>query len=69
MTEKAKKLPVRSILRAMGEDEILEKCVLGLRQCSETSPCPMHTQYKQIRQRLKDLFEKKTIYSLAEELR
>ena len=38
MTEKAKKLPVRSILEAMGEDKILEKCILGLNQCSEVQP-------------------------------
>src|SRR5574338_901533 len=57
LTEKAKKLPVRSILHAMGEDEILEKCVLGLKQCSEKKPCPMHSQYKDIKQKLILLFE------------
>ena len=35
ITEKTKKLPVRSILQAMGEDEVLGKCVLGLKMCSE----------------------------------
>src|SRR4249920_1159351 len=40
ITEKAKKLPARSILKAMDEDGTLEKCVLGLKQCSEVSPCP-----------------------------
>lgn len=68
LTEKAKKLPVRSILHAMGEDEILEKCVLGLKQCSEKKPCPMHSQYKHIKQKLIILFETKTIQNLAEEI-
>lgn len=65
MTEKAKKLPVRSILEAMGEDKILEKCILGLNQCSEVQPCPMHAQYKSIKQQLIILFETKTIQQLA----
>lgn len=69
LTEKAKKLPVRSILEAMEEDQILEKCVLGLKQCSETRPCPMHSQYKLIKQELKELFEGKTIQNLADDLR
>ena len=69
LTEKAKKLPVRSILEAMDEDEKLEKCVLGLKQCSETKPCPLHAQYKLIKQDLKKLFEGKTIQNLADELR
>jgi Rrf2 family protein len=68
MTEKAKKLPVRAILEAMGEDEILEKCALGLKKCSETKPCPMHSQYKAIKEQLIKLFENKTILYLAEEM-
>ncbi len=69
MTEKAKKLPVRSILDAMGEDEILEKCILGLNQCSEAKPCPMHAQYKSIKQQLIKLFETKTIQQLAADIK
>ncbi len=67
LTEKAKKLPVRSILQAMGEDDVLEKCVLGLKQCSEIIPCPMHAQYKSIKQQLIKLFVTKTIQHLAED--
>lgn len=69
MTEKAKKLPVRSILDAMGEDEILEKCILGLNQCSEAKPCPMHAQYKSIKLQLIKLFETKTIQQLAADIK
>ena len=68
MTEKAKKLPVRAILEAMNEDEVLEKCALGLKRCSEVNPCPMHHQYKIIKKQLKELFETKTIQNLADEL-
>lgn len=68
LTEKARKQPVRCILEAMGEEEILEKCVLGLNQCSEAKPCPMHAQYKSIKQQLVKLFESKTIQSLADDI-
>ena len=68
LTEKARKLPVRAILEAMKEDEVLKKCVLGLKLCSETKPCPMHIQYKSIKQQLIKLFETKTIQSLANEI-
>lgn len=68
MTKKARKLPVRAILEVMGEDEILEKCALGLKRCSETKPCPMHTAYKTIKEQLIKLFESKTIQHLAEEM-
>ena len=67
MTQKAKKLPVRSVLLAMGEDTMLEKCVLGLKLCSETQPCPMHAQYKSIKKDLIKLFASKTIQQLADD--
>ncbi len=68
LTERSKKLPVRFILEAMGEEEVLEKCVLGLKQCSETQPCPMHAQYKSIRKQLKELFVTKSIMQFASEI-
>lgn len=69
ISEKAKKKPARSILRAMGEDDILEKCVLGLKKCSEKQPCPMHEEYKSIKQQLIKLFVTKTIYQLAADIK
>lgn len=68
MPDKAKKLPVRAILEAMDEDQVLEKCVLGLKQCSEAKPCPLHSEYKTIKGQLKCLFENTTIRNLADEL-
>lgn len=68
LTKKAKKLPVHAILEAMGEDEIFKKCVLGLKLCSEVQPCPMHNQYKPLKQQLIKLFQTKTIQDLANEI-
>lgn len=69
ISEKSRRLPVRSVLAVMGEDVKLEKCVLGLKQCSELKPCPMHAQYKLIKPQLVHLFENKTIQNLADEIR
>ena len=68
ITEKAKKNPVRSVLVAMGESEVLDKCVLGLNKCSEIKPCPMHVKYKVIKAQIVKLFESKTIQHLADEM-
>jgi Rrf2 family protein len=69
ISEKAKKKPARSILLAMGEDDVLERCVLGLKKCSEIQPCPMHNEYKSIKQQLIKLFVTKTIYQLAADIK
>ena len=68
ITRESKKLPARAILEAVGEDAVLKKCVLGLKQCSELKPCPMHAEYKMIRQQLNVLFENTTIQHLADEM-
>ncbi len=65
MTDEAKNLPVRAILEAMEEDELLDKCVLGLPKCSESKPCPMHSKYKVVKRQLNDLFETETINQLV----
>jgi Rrf2 family protein len=67
LTEAAKNLPVKAILTSTGEENVLTKCVLGLYQCSEENPCPMHNDYKSIRRQMIQLFETKTIRELAEE--
>ena len=68
ITQKQKKLPVKAVLHALDEDKVLEKCVLGLKQCSEQKPCPMHAQYKVIKKDLIHLFETKTINDLATDI-
>lgn len=65
MNDKQKELPIRSVLNAMDDDGILRKCVLGLKRCSELNPCPLHVEYKRIREELNELFEGKTIGELA----
>ncbi len=67
-TAQAKKLPAIAILKAVDDESVLKRCVLGLRQCSEKNPCPMHDEYKEIRDQLNKLFEKKTIGSLVEKM-
>jgi Rrf2 family protein len=67
LTKEAKKLPARAILEAVNEDDLFRGCVLGLQECSEVKPCPMHSEYKKIRKKLNELFESKSIQNLADE--
>ncbi|MEO9022315.1 MAG: Rrf2 family transcriptional regulator [Ginsengibacter sp.] len=69
ITNKSKKLPVRAILEAVDDAAVLNKCILGLHQCSEKNPCPMHADYKNVRSQLIRLFEDKTIGYLADKMK
>ena len=67
LTEKAKSLPIYNILEVMGEEDLFKKCVLGLKKCTETKPCPLHFQYKGIKSDLIKMFEQNTIQDLIDD--
>lgn len=68
ITPKQRQLSLIAVLHAFDEDTVLKKCVLGLKECSEAKPCPMHRQYKLIKQQLIMLFESKVINDLSSDL-
>ncbi|MFN8240380.1 MAG: Rrf2 family transcriptional regulator [Bacteroidales bacterium] len=40
-------------------------CGFGLKNCSDTNPCPLHDKYAPIRTRIKSLVTRETVQSLA----
>ncbi len=54
ITAKQKKQPVITIVEAIDGKEVFKQCGLGLSKCSSAHPCPIHDDYKAVR----DLFEK-----------
>ncbi len=62
---KLENVKLSSIVYAIDGDSIYLGCGLGLKQCSEKMPCPVHNQFKVIREELKKMSEKTTIQSLA----
>lgn len=68
LSEKAKKLPVMSVLEVMHEGSTLTDCILGLEQCTSIKPCPFHERFSEIREQLVDMFEQKSIGEVANNL-
>lgn len=54
-----------TIVNAIDGDEIYKKCSLGLKQCNEKKPCPIHDEFKEIRSNLKKMLETTTVKSLT----
>lgn len=61
--------PVINIVNAIDGMAVFYECGLGLKQCSETHPCPLHDKYKIARDALVNTFQHTTIRKLAEELK
>jgi len=69
LTDAAKKKSLLHVLNLLGEEEVVSGCILGLHECSEKNPCPMHVQYKKIKPLLIEMLDRKTIAELAKEMK
>ncbi len=61
------KIKLSTIVLAIDGDNIYVGCGLGLNKCNEKKPCPVHNQFKLIREELKKMLETTSIKSLAED--
>ncbi len=49
------------IVKETDGERIFTGCALGLKECSETHPCPVHNEFKHIRRALKNMLENSII--------
>jgi Rrf2 family protein len=56
------------VVRAIDGDGIYTMCGLGLKQCSEVKPCPVHHKFKKIRRDLSEMLAKTTIEDMSDKL-
>ena len=68
LTEKNKSIPIIKIVEAMGDIAFFTSCGLGLSECSEEHPCPIHDTFKIGRDKLLNLFNNTTIGALRKEI-
>jgi Rrf2 family protein len=65
---KSKPIPLNAVVKAIDGDDILSSCSMGLKQCSDRFPCPIHHEIKSYKNRLRDVMKEKTLQQLSVEL-
>ena len=60
-----KTIKLIQIVDAVDGDSIYMGCGIGLKECSETHPCPVHNEFKVIRELLLDMLTSTTLEELA----
>lgn len=68
ITAKQATLPVIRIVQAIDGDDVFKQCGLGLSQCSDAHPCPIHDDYKPIREEFRMLCRKRRVRDLYEDV-
>jgi len=66
MNAKQQLQPIINIVYAIDGKEVFNQCGLGLSKCSATHPCPIHNDYKAVRDLFESLCRKKRISDLCD---
>ncbi|HEX7015919.1 MAG TPA: Rrf2 family transcriptional regulator [Cyclobacteriaceae bacterium] len=66
---RAKPVTLADVVKAMyGNDDVLHTCVLGLKECSDKFPCPIHAQVKGYRDHVRKVMKETPVQSLVKDL-
>lgn len=63
--ERLETLNLFTIVKAIDGDQLFEGCGLGLKECNEKTPCPIHSDFKKVRTALIQMLNNSLIKSLA----
>lgn len=57
------------VVDAIDGMDIFTQCGIGFKQCSDENPCPIHHDYKGVRDKVRELFENKSFAELIEDVK
>lgn len=66
--DKLETITLRDVVDIFDGKTIYTRCGLGLTQCNENSPCPVHHKFVKIREELKNMLENTTLLGLLQDL-
>lgn len=64
----ADEITLIEVVAAIDGLDMFTQCGIGLKRCDDDHPCPIHHDYKKIRQRIQHLFETKSLKELSEDV-
>jgi len=68
LSRPADEIVLIEVVEAIDGLDMFTQCGIGLKKCDDDHPCPIHQDYKKIRERIQHLFETKTLKELSEDV-
>jgi Rrf2 family protein len=65
LAKPASRITVAEIIDAMGGTVVNKECILGIAECGESTPCPVHDSWKTVRELLRQKLHEQTVRDLA----
>ena len=66
ITAKQKNQPIINIVESIDGKELFKECGLGFSKCSATHPCPLHDDYKRVRDLFQNLCRERKVNDLCQ---
>jgi Rrf2 family iron-sulfur cluster assembly transcriptional regulator len=67
--QELEEVKLSTVVTAIDGDAIYKGCGLGLKNCNEKMPCPVHNQFKVVREELREMLETTLVKSLTVDLK
>lgn len=61
-------LTLTTIVAAIDGDSVYNGCGLGLSECNDVTPCPLHQKFNKVREHLREMLDATTLEDLASQL-
>lgn len=65
LSAKQKNQPVIKVVEAIDGKDVFKRCGLGLSKCGDSRPCPVHDEYKAIKNTFETLCKQNTVHDLC----
>ena len=65
LAKSPEKIYLEDIISIIDGKRSLDKCVLGRKDCSDESPCPLHTEWSPIRKQILELVHGSSLHDVA----
>lgn len=65
LSKKPEKITLLHIIKAIDGLEVFTRCGIGFKKCSDDHPCPIHHDFKKVRDKVHELFKEKTLKELV----
>ena len=62
------KISLKQVVSAIDGDSLFVGCALGLTECDENKPCPMHNNFVHIRENINTILEGSNLLDIAQDL-
>ncbi len=69
LSRKPEDITLIEVIDAIDGLGVFTKCGIGFKQCNDSNPCPIHEEYKKVRNQVEELFSTKTLLELTEDVR